>query len=225
MDFYPENIQLEIISLLNASSPPGVSLTGLEETDFSPRDLNFTWWLEYFLRAEPTVFQEKFDSLPQPEQGNLAAQIWRCFLHQPLMQRLFPSKSRLDHTHPWKVVRDGSLLQLIGEEDKGVTTGLFYIIPHRRLWPGLADTLQGRVSLAPEDLITIQTAIAFTLQSRLEDTRHRAERLRSSLIQPDLPPPREKKSLPAEPDPKIEVFKPKSARRKKKSSGQLNLFE
>jgi len=64
MDFYPENIHLEIISLLNASSPPGVSLTGLEETDFSPRDLNFTWWLEYFLRAGPAVFQEKFDSLP-----------------------------------------------------------------------------------------------------------------------------------------------------------------
>jgi len=225
MDFYPENIHLEIISLLNASSPPRVSLTGREETDFSPRDLNFTWWLEYFLRAEPAVFQEKFDSLPQPEQSNLAARIWRCFLHQPLMRRLFPLKSRLDNTHPWKVVRDGSLLQLTSKAEKEVTTGLFYIFPHRRLWPGLADTLRGRVSLAPEDLITVQTAIEFTLQSRLAEIRNRAEGLRSSLIQPAPNLPQKEESSLPEPEPKMEVFKPKTARKKKKSREQLNLFE
>jgi hypothetical protein len=225
MDFYPENILLEIISLLNASSPPGGSLTGQEETDISFQDLHFIWWLEYFLRAEPAVFQEKFDSLPRLEQSILVAQIWYCFLHQPIMRRLFPSKSRLDKTHPWKVVRDGSLLQLTSEAEKGVTTGLFYIFPHRRLWPGLADNLQGKVSLAPGDLKSIQTAIEFALQSRLGDIRSRAERLRSSLIPPDPNLPRDEESPPAEPEPKIEVFKPKTARKKKKTNGQLSLFD
>jgi len=225
MDFYPENILLEIISLLNASSPPGGSLTGQEETERSLQDLNFIWWLEYFLRAEPAVFQKKIDSLPQLEQSFLAARIWRCFLHQPLMRRLFPSKSRPAKTHPWKVVRDGSLLQLTSEAEKEVTTGLFYIFPHRRLWPGLATNLQGKVSLAPGDLKSIQTAIEFTLQSRLGDVRSRAEGLRSFLIHPDPNLPRDGESSPAELEPKIEVFKPKTAGKKKKSSGQLNLFE
>ena len=225
MDFYPENIHLEIISLLNASSPPGVSLTGREETELSLQDLNFIWWLEYFLRAEPSVFEEKFDSLPRLEQSLLVAQIWRCFLHQPLMRRLFPSNSRPEKNCHWKVVRDGSLLQLTGEDEKEVTTGLFYIFPHRRLWPGLTTILQGKVSLAPGDLTSLQTAIAFTLQSRLADIRSRAEGLRSFLIHPDPILPREGESPPAEPEPKIEVFKPKRARKKKKSGGQLSLFE
>ena len=47
MDFYPENILLEIISLLNASSPPGGPLTGQEGTAVSLQDLHFIWWLEY----------------------------------------------------------------------------------------------------------------------------------------------------------------------------------
>ena len=225
MDFYPENVLLEIISLLNASSPPGGSLTGQEETDISSRDLNFIWWLEYFLRAEPGVFQEKFDSLPQLEQSILVAQIWRCFLQQPLVRRLFPSKSRLDKTHPWKVVRDGSLLQLTSEAEKEVTTGLFYIFPHRRLWPGLANNLQGKVSLTPGDLKSVQTAVEFTLQSRWGDIRSRAEGLRSSLIPPDPNLPRDGESPPERPEPKIEVFNPKTARKKKKSSGQLSLFD
>ena len=225
MDCYPENILFEIISLLNASSPPGGSLTGRKETDISFQDLNFVWWLEYFLRAEPAVFQEKFDSLPPLEQSLLAARIWRCFLHQPLMRRLFPSKSRLDKTHPWKVVGDGSLLQLTSEAEKEVTTGLFYIFPHRRLWPGLANTLQGKVSLAPGDLKSIQTAIEFTLQSRLADIRSRAEGLRSSLIPPDPNLPRDGESPPAQPEPKMEVFNPRKARKKKKSTGQLSLFD
>jgi hypothetical protein len=225
MDFYPENILLEIISLLNASSPPEGSLTGREETEHSLQNINFVWWLEYFLRAEPAVFQEKFDSLPQWEQSLLVAQIWRCFLHQPLMRRLFPSKSRPEKTPPWKVVRDGSLLQLTSENKREVTTGLFYIFPHRRLWPGLATNLQGKVSLAPEDLKSVQTAIEFSLQSRLSDIRSRAEGLRTSLIHPDPIPPRDGESSPAEPEPKVEVFKPKTARKKKKSSGQLNLFD
>ena len=225
MDFYPENILLEIISLLNASSPPEGSLTGREETEHSLQNINFVWWLEYFLRAEPAVFQEKFDSLPQWEQSLLVAQIWRCFLHQPLMRRLFPSKSRPEKTHPWKVVRDGSLLQLTSEDENAYTTGLFYILPHRRLWPGLATMLQGKVSLAPGDLESLQTAIEFTLQSRLGDIRSRAEGLRSFLIHPDPILPRDGESPSAELEPKVEVFKPKAARKKKKSSGQLNLFE
>ena len=225
MDCYPENILLEIISLLNASSPPGGSLTGREETERSLQDLHFIWWLEYFLRAGPAVFQKKFDSLPPLEQSLLTAQIWRCFLHQPLMRRLFPSKSRPAKTHPWKVVRDGSLLQLTDETEKEVTTGLFYIFPHRRLWPGLATNLQGKVSLAPGDLKSIQTAIEFTLKSRRSDIRSRAEGLRSFLIQPDPNLPQEEESPSPEPEPKIEVFKPKTARKKKKSRGQLNLFE
>ena len=225
MDFYPENILLEIISLLNDPSPPGGSLTGEEGADISLQDLDFIWWLEYFLRAEPSVFEENFDSLPQWEQSLLVAQIWRCFLHQPLMRRLFPSKSRPEMTHPWKIVRDGSLLQLTSEDENAVTTGLFYIFPHRRLWPGLATMLQGKVSLAPGDLKSLQTAIEFTLQSRLGDIRSRAEGLRSFLIHPDPPPQRDEESSAAEPEPKIKVFKPKTARKKKKSSGQLNLFE
>jgi hypothetical protein len=225
MDFYPENILLEIISLLNASSPPEGALTGREETEHSLQNINFVWWLEYFLRAEPAVFQEKFDSLPQWEQSLLVAQIWRCFLHQPLMRRLFPSKSRPEKTHPWKVVRDGSLLQLTSEDENAYTTGLFYILPHRRLWPGLATMLQGKVSLAPGDLESLQTAIEFTLQSRLGDIRSRAEGLRSFLIHPDPILPRDGESPSAELEPKVEVFKPKAARKKKKSSGQLNLFE
>jgi hypothetical protein len=225
MNFYPENVLLEIISLLNASAPPGGSLTGQEAADLSLQDLHFVWWLECFLRTEPAVFQEEFDSLSQLEQSHLAAQTWRCFLYQPTMRRLFPWQSRPEKTHPWKVVRDGSLLQLTSENEREATTGLYYIFPHRRLWPGLADTLRGRVSLAPEDLISIQTAIEFTLRSRLAEIRNRAEGLRSSLFHPDLPSPREEKSLPAEPDPKIEVFKPKSARKRKKSREHLNLFE
>jgi hypothetical protein len=225
MDFYPENILLEIISLLNASSPPGGSLTVQEETDISLRDLNFIWWLEHFLRAEPAAFQEIFDSLPQLEQSLLVAQIWRCFLHQPLLRRLFPPKSRPDTAHPWKVIRDGSLLQLTREDEKTATTGLFYIFPHRRLWPGLPTNLQGKVSLTPKDLKSIQTAIEFTRQSRLADVRGRAEGLRSFLIQPGPNLPRKEETPPAEPEPTLEVFKPKTARKKKKPGGQLSLFE
>jgi hypothetical protein len=225
MDFYPENIHLEIISLLNASSPPGGSLTVQEETDISLRDLNFIWWLEYFLREEPAGFQEKFDSLPQWEQSLLVAQIWRCFLHQPLLRRLFPSKTRPEKTYPWRIIRDGSLLHLTKEEENTATTGLFYIFPHRRLWPGLATTLQGKVSLAPEDLTGIQTAIEFTLRSRLGDIRNRAEGLRSFLIQPAPSLLQNKESPAAVPEPANEVFQPKTARKKKKPSGQLNLFE
>ena len=164
-------------------------------------------------------------SLPQLEQSILVAQIWRCFLLQPIMRRLFPSKSRPAKTYPWKVVRDGSLLQVTSEDENRVTTGLFYIFPHRRLWPELVTTLQGKVSLAPEDLKSIQTAIEFTLQSRLGDIRSRAEGLRSFLVKPDPNLLRNGKSPAAEPEPKIEVFKPKTARKKKKSGGQLNLFE
>lgn len=225
MDFYPENIHLEIISLLNASSPPGVSLTGQEETDISLRDLHFVWWLEYFLRADSAVFQEKFDSLPPLEQSILVAQIWRCFLLQPIMRRLLPSKSRPAKTYPWKVVRDGSLLQVTSEDENRVTTGLFYIFPHRRLWPELVTNLQGKVSLTTADLKSIQTAIEFTLHSRLSDIRSRAERLRSILIQPDPDFPREAESPSGEPEPKIDVFKPKTVRKKKKSGGQLHLFK
>ena len=225
MDFYPENILLEIISLLNASSPPEGALTGREETEHSLQNINFVWWLEYFLRAEPVAFQKKFDSLPPLEQSLWVAQIWRCFLHQPLMRRLFPSKSRPETTYPWKVIRDGSLLQLIHEDEKAATAGLFYIFPHRRLWPELVDNLQGKVSLRPGDLKSIQTAVEFTLRSRLGHIRSRAERLRSSLIPPAPNLPRAGESPPAQPEPKTEVFKPKTARKKKKSSGQLSLFD
>jgi hypothetical protein len=225
MDFYPENIHLEIISLLNASSPPGVSPGVQEETELSLQDLNFIWWLEYFLRADASVFQEKFDSLPRLEQSLLAAQIGRCFLLRPWMRRLFPSKSRSAQTHPWKVIRDGSLLQLTSEDENMVTAGLYYIFPHRRLWPELAANLRGKVSLAPEDLQSIQTALEFTRRSRLSDIRSRAEGLRSFLIQPEPSPPRAEESPPAEPEPKHEVFKPKTTRKKKKPNGQLNLFE
>ncbi len=187
--------------------------------------MNFIWWLEYFLRVEPAVFQERFDSLPQSEQSPLAAQIWRCFLHQPILRRLFLSKSRPQTTHPWMVIRDGSLLQLSREDDQTVTTGLFYIFPHCRLWPELATNLRGKVSLAPEDLKSFQAAIEFTLQSRLVDIRRRAESFRSFLVQPDSNLPQIKESPPADPGPAIEVFKPKTAGKKKKPSGQLNLFE
>jgi hypothetical protein len=225
MDFYPENILLEIISLLNAPSPPGGSLTGWEEAEISLQDITFIWWLEYFLRTEPAAFEEKFDSLPRLEQSFLVAQIWRCFLHQPLMRRLFPSKTRPAKIHPWKVVRDGSLLQLTSEGENIVTTGLFYIYPHCRLWPGLSNNLQGKVFLTPGDLKSIQTAIEFTLQSRLIDIRGRAEGLHSFLIHPDPNLPWDGESPPADQEPAIKVFKPKMARKKKKSGGQLNLFE
>jgi hypothetical protein len=225
MDFYPDNILLEVIYLLDASSPPGLSQIGREGAERYLQDLSFIWWLEYFLRAEPTVFQEKFDSLPHPEQSNLASRIWRCFLHQPLIRRLLPSPSRPEKTLLWKVVRDGSLLQLTDENERPVTKGLYYIFPHRRLWPGMAAILREKITLAPEDLKSLQTAVEFTLQSRLSDIRRRAEGLRSFLTHPDPTLSRAGELPPAEPEPKIEVFKPKTAKRKKKSSGQLNLFD
>lgn len=225
MDFHAKNILLEVISLLNAPSPPGLSPAGQEVAALSLQDIKFIWWLEYFLRAEPTVFQEKFDSLPHLEQSHLAAQIWRCFLQQPFLRRLFPSPSRPEKSLLWKVVRDGSLLQLTDENEREVTKGLYYIFPHRRLWPGLATILQGEVYLAPGDLETILTAVEFTLQSRLRDIRSRAEELRSFLTHPDPTLPRAGKPPPAGPEPKMEAFKPKKAGRKKKSSGQLSLFE
>jgi hypothetical protein len=225
MDFYPENILLEIISLLNASSPPGGSLNVQEEAELSLPNINFIWWLEYFLRVESAVFQERFDSLPRLEQSLLVAQIWRCFLHQPSMRRLFPLKYRPETTCPWEVIREGSLLLLIHEDEKAATAGLFYIFPHRRLWPELATILQGKVSLTPGDLKGLQTAIEFTLQSRLGDIRSRAEGLRSFLIQPDPNLRRDEEPPPADREPAAEVFKPKTARKKKKPGGQLNLFE
>jgi hypothetical protein len=225
MDFYPENILLEIISLLNAPSPPAVPLTGPEETELSLRDLNFVWWLEYFLRSKPSVFQEEFDSLPPLEQSSLVAQIGHCFLLRPLLRRLFPSKSRPAKTYPWKVARDGSLLHLTGDDEKEVTTGLFYIFPHRRLWPELATILEGKVSLTPADLRSVQTVIEFSLQSRLDDIRSRAEGLGFLLARPDPPPLREGEPPLTEQEPKIEAFSPKTIRKKKKSSGQLSLFE
>ena len=223
MDFYPENILLEIISLLNAPSPPGGSLTPGEEATICLQDVTLVWWLEYFLRTEPAAFEEKFDSLPRPEQSVLVAQIWLCFLHRPWMRRLFPSKSRPGKPYLWKVIREGSLLQLIAEAEKETTTGLYYIFPHSRLWPGLSTGLQGKVSLTPEDVTSVQTAIEFTRQSRLDVIRDRAQGSPSLLSHPDLPLDRE--LPPAEPEPEITAVKPKAARKKKKTGGQLSLFD
>lgn len=225
MDFYPEKFLLEIISLLNAPAPPGESLTGTEPAGIALTDLSFIWWLEYFLRAEPAVFEEKFDSLPLSAQRTLVFQVWGCFLHQPLLHRLFPSKSRPEPLHPWKAIREGSLLQLTGEAETKGTTGLYYIFPHRRLWPGLAARLQGKGALPPEDLNRLQPAIDFALQSRLEAVRGRAEGLRSLLSHPDQEPTLESASLPIDREPKIRKLKPKTTRKKKKPGGQYHLFD
>jgi len=225
MDFYPENIHLEIISLLNAPAPPGESLTGTEPARIALTDLSFIWWLEYFLRAEPGAFDEKFDSLPRSEQRVLVSRVWCCFLHQPLLQRLFPSKSSPENQHRWKLIREGSLLQLTEKEGGENTTGLYYIFAHRRLWPGLAARLRGKVALTPEELNRIQPAIDFALQSRLEAVRDRAAGLRSILSLPDQEPTLKGESPPIEREPETRELKPETTRKKKKPSGQYRLFD
>jgi hypothetical protein len=225
MDFYPENILLEIISLLNADDPPGESLTGTEPAGIARTDISFIWWLEYFLRVETTAFEERFESLPWSEQRLLVSRIWCCFLHQPLLQRLFPSKSRPETLHPWEVIREGSLLQLTGETGEKATRGLYYIFPHRRLWPGLTARIQGKVPLAPEDLNCLQPAIDFALQSRLKAVRSRAEELRSILSPPDQEPMLARKLTPSDRKPEIGKPKLKTTRKTKKTSGQYRLFD
>jgi hypothetical protein len=224
MDFYPENIPLEIISLLNAPAPPGAALTGMEP-GIALTDLSFIWWLEYFLRAEPAAFEEKFESLPWSEQRVLVSRVWYCFLHQPLLQRLFPSEYRPEILYPWKVIRAGSLLQLTVEAGESETTGLYYVFPHRRLWPGLAARLQGKVALSPEDLNLLQPGIDFALKSRLEAVRGRAEGLRSILRHSDREPMLEEDSPPMDRKPDPGKLKSKPPRKKKKTSGQLRLFD
>jgi hypothetical protein len=225
MDFYPENIILEIISLLNAPSPPGDSPGGWEKADISLKDLGFVWWLEYYLRTEPDVFEETFDSLPRAEQSALFVRTWRCFLHRPLMQRLFPSGFRPENPYPWKLLRDGSLLQLIGQGEKETVRGLYYVFPHGRLWPGLVTVLRGKVFLTPEDLTRVHTAIAFTRQSRLDLIRGRTEELPSfpDHSEPGSPPAR--LSPPEEAESEITAVKPLKPRKKKKTTGQLSLFD
>jgi hypothetical protein len=225
MDFYPENILLEIISLLNASSPPGESLNAEEDAAVSLRDISLVWWLEYFLRTEPAAFAEKFDSLPRAEQSALVAQFWRCFLHRPLMRRLFPAQSRPEPPHPWKLIREGSLVQLIGEEDHKGLRGLYYLFPHNRLWPGLATALLGEGFLTPEDLSGVHSAMEFTRQSRLDVVRRRAEEPRFSRGASDSRPLVDKESPPIAGEPEIPAVKPKKDRKRKKPTGQLSLFD
>lgn len=224
MDGYPENIPSEIISLLNAPAPPGAALTGMEPR-ISLTDLSFIWWLEYFLRAEPAAFEEKFEYLPWPEQRVLVSRVWYCFLHQPLLQRLFPSKYRPETLYPWKVIREGSLLQLTVAAGESETTGLYYVFPHQRLWPALAARLQGKFALSPEDLHLLQPGIDFALKSRLEAVRCRAEGLRSILRHPDQEPMLEEDSLPMDRKPDSGKLKAKPPRKKKKPSAQLSLFK
>ena len=119
MDFYPENILLEITARLNAPIPPEESLRELEQAGIAVREFKNAWWLEYFLRADAKVFMEHFRSQPLKEQRDLGVWWWRFFLHQPLMQRLLPAGTEAPAGDHWKLVRDRSLNSSNGCGDGG----------------------------------------------------------------------------------------------------------
>lgn len=225
MDYYPENILLEITALLNAPQPPletGKDLTGWG-LDLSA--LQQIWWLEWYLRAEPEAFREKIHSQPLAEQRGLAAQVYRWFLYRPRLQRLYPERSGSAAAVPWNLARGGSLVTLAGGEAAAPPSGIFFIVPHSRIWPDLLTLLDWQALLDPAALKALEADLAFASRSRLAGARERSEQLRSLLTRPE--PVRElATAAPAEEAPQQPPVRPfRKPGKKKKPAGQLHLFE
>ncbi|MBI5585026.1 MAG: hypothetical protein HY892_14535 [Deltaproteobacteria bacterium] len=225
MDFYPENILLEITALLNAPLPPAGPAEELERSGIAFGEFQRIWWLECFLRAEPEAFREKFLALPAQEQQSLAAQIFRWFLYRPRLQRLYPARSGPAFPARWELVREGSLVRLAGAETAGTPAGIYYIFPHGRIWPDLLNQWNWVPFLTSMELINLEADLEYVSGSRLTAARERSERLRSLLTRPG--PDREvEAAAPPEPPRPGPPGSPVNKRgRKKKSAGQLSLFD
>jgi hypothetical protein len=225
MDFYPENILLEITALLRAPLPPAGSGEELARAGIAFPEFKKIWWLECFVQAGPEVFREKFLSSPAREQQALAAHIFRWFLHRPRLLRLYPAQSKPSLAVRWELAGGGALVTLAGEEAGGAPAGIYYIFPHGRIWPGLLKQPDWAPFLNPGEIKDLEADLEFASRSRLAEARARAEQLRSLLARPgpdreaDNPPPSEP-LLPVASGSPV-----KKRERKKKSAGQLRLFD
>jgi hypothetical protein len=236
MDFNPENVLLEITALLDTPAWPEESLPSPAEFGMAARNLPLAWWLEYFLRAGPEDFQEKFHLWPVRAQGVLGLEMGRCFLNRPLLARIYPAGKKPPPGNRWELARNGSLIRIIDSETGGNTRGIYYVFPHRLLWPEVIHRLDWTSFLNSEALDLLASEIALAARSRLTDVRSRADALRSLLVQPEAArqsiDPTQPESPTVEPlSASLEVFRPgavpvkKPGRKKKKPSGQYRLFD
>jgi hypothetical protein len=225
MDYFPENVLLEITALLNEPQPPLESGKDLAGFGIALSVIRQIWWLECFLQRGPEVFRETFQARPAAEQQDLALQVFRWFLYRPRLRRLFPTRPGTPAGAPWELTRGGSLVSLAGEEKEGTAAGIYYVFPHSRIWPDLLDLLDWPAFLNPAERLHLEADLAFADRSRLDGSRDRSARLRSLLTRPE--PVREVKSAsPAEEAIKAPPVRPaKKPAKKKGTAGQLRLFE
>ncbi len=225
MDYFPENILLEITVLLNEPQPPLESGKDLAGFGIALSVIRQIWWLECFLQTGPEVFREKFHARPAEEQQALALQVFRWFLYRPRLRRLFPARPGSPAWARWELTRGGSLVSLAGEEKEGTPAGIYYVFPHSQIWPDLLDLLDWPAFLNPAERLNLEADLAFADRSRLDGSRDRSARLRSLLTRPE--PVREgETAFPAEEAPQPPPVRPvRKPGKKKKPAGQLSLFE
>lgn len=225
MDYYPENILLEITALLNAPLPPVETGEDRDLSGLAFPEFRLIWWLECFLKEGPEAFREKFLSRPAEEQQALAPQVCRWFLYRPLLQRLYPSRPAPTTRGRWELARGGSLVNLIADVDAGSPIRIYYIFPHRQIWPNLLNGLEWSVFLDPAAARDLEADLHFADLSRLADMRERSVQLRSLLTRPVGAGITAKTPTPEIPGPAAPVSPTGKRGKKKKSAGQLRLFE
>ena len=224
MDYFPENILLEITALLNAPHPPRDTGEDWSRSGIAWPEIQQVWWLECFLERGPEAFREHLLSRPLPEQQTLAARIFCWFLYRPRLQRLYSDRPGPPIGVRWALARGGSLVSLAGVEQEGVPAGIYYIFPHSRIWPDLLNLPDWPRFLDQTLLQDLEPELALATRSRLAPVRDRSHRLRALLYRPG-PTDAETLPLPEAQTPPPPVDPGKKRGRRKKADGQLRLFD
>lgn len=227
MDVQPKTALQEIENLLDSETLPAVS-DGLG-LDFPA--LRLAWWMETFIRAELRVFRDHWAARPQDERRDLRVRIGRIFLLQPLLQRLTPAGIRPPSGVQWELARGGSLLHLTGGPDDSSLAWIYYVLPHRRVWPSLLPQLDWSDTPGPERGAALEADLAFTARSGIDTVRERAATLRRIILdaeegpRPEPSEPAERAAGPEPEGPAPAASPVKRRGRRRKSDGQLSLFE
>jgi hypothetical protein len=142
-----------------------------------PASFYLALWLEFFLIAGENQAKEKWISLSFEEQIDLGIRLLKCYLFHPLYIRLSKEEKISVIKAPLRLESQGKLFRVEHGTGTSRKLELLYPLDHLEFWPDLFKVFPEDFFTSEKILKALEPGIILVSSSRLEKTRHRAEKL------------------------------------------------